>query len=239
MPAKKQARAAVAAAAGFEGFPRGGERWFAELASEQSRDWYVANKADYERLWLRPMQALLADVHRRLTPAYRGVGLAEPKIFRIHRDVRFAKDKTPYKTNIAGMIATGRDGRATERAAALYVSFGLDEGAAAGVWMPSPEALARWRKALLDDKRGAELERLVAAVRKRRLEVRAHEVLSRAPRGFPPDHPRVELARHKGLVVNLPAVPRGLIHEPGLAAWLAERATEVAPLVSWLARNVT
>ena len=47
------------------------------------------------------------------------------------------------------------------------------------------------------------------------------------------------LARHKGLVVNLPAVPRGLIHEPGLAAWLAERATEVAPLVSWLARNVT
>src|SRR5688572_4317860 len=113
----------------FTGFPRGGERFFAELAAEMSREWFAAHKDDYERLWLRPMEALLEDVHARLAPAYKGVGLAAPKVFRIYRDVRFSKDKVPYKTHIAGVIMAGKGGADSvmDQPAALYVSFGDSE----------------------------------------------------------------------------------------------------------------
>lgn len=216
----------------FQGFPKGGERFFQELASEMSREWFGAHKAEYEELWLRPMEALLEDVHARAARAYKGIGLADPKVFRIHRDVRFAKDKTPYKTHIAGCIMTRKG------PAALYVSFGAEEFSGAGSWMLEPDQLARWRKALLDKKRGGEIARLLAAARARRWDVEAHDELVRVPRGFPADHPLADLARMKGVTVGFPAIPKGLIYKRGLATWLAERVVQAAPLCAWIAKNV-
>jgi len=217
----------------FEGFPRGAERFWTELASEMSREWFAANKARYEDQWVRPMQALLDDVRAKLSPAYRGVGLAEPKVMRIHRDVRFAKDKSPYKTHIAGLISAGRDDSAPQRPAACYISFGMEEYAGAGLYHLDTPQLARWRKALLDPRKGPQIAKLAEGK-----EIAAHEVTARVPRGFPADHPRAELARHKGLVVGFDDVPRGLIYKPGLVAWLAEQARAAAPLVTWLVKNV-
>ncbi len=222
----------------FGGFPRGAERFFHELAVEMSRDWYAAHKADYEALWQRPMQALLAAVRAEIAPAYRTVGLAEPKVFRIHRDVRFARDKTPYKTHIAGAIPVRHGKRPTQQPAALYVSFGLEEETLAGIWIFAPESMTRWRKKLLDPRAGRELDRLVAAVAAHGWKLIAAESLVRPPRGFTDDHPRAGLARMKGLCVDLGAMPRGLIHRPALVGWLAERSRAVAPLITWLARNL-
>src|SRR6185312_13298938 len=118
----------------FRGFDKRAPGFFHELASEQSRDWFGAHKDDYLTLWQRPMEALLGEVRAKLAPAYRGIELSEPKIFRIHRDVRFSKDKTPYKTHIAGVIGTGG-------AAAIYVHLGLEEFTGAGAWELEPDKL--------------------------------------------------------------------------------------------------
>ena len=226
------------ATGGFTGFPKGGEGWFHQLAAEMSRDWFLEHKGEYEALWQEPMGALLEDVRARIAPTYKATGLATPKIFRINRDVRFAKDTSPYKTHIAGLLSTGKGGSVTEQAAALYVSFGMEELTAAGLWIFSPEQLARWRAALLDKKRGAELDRILAALRERDFSIDAHESLVRVPKGFDPEHPRAELARHKGLAVGFDGIPRGLIHKPALVDWLAERSRTAAPLVTWLCKNV-
>ncbi len=233
-----KARIAPAAPAAFTGFPKGGEGWFQQLAAEMSRDWFLAHKAEYEQLWQRPMLALLEAVRAKIAPAYKVTGLAAPKIFRINRDVRFSKDKTPYKTHVAGLLSTGKGGSATEQAAALYVSFGAEEFSGAGLWMFGPEQLARWRRALLDKKLGTELSRVLARVTERGFTPSAHDRLVRVPKGFAEDHPRADLARYKGIAVGFDAIPRGLIHKPALVDWLAERSRAAGPLVSWLARNV-
>src|SRR5690606_8212318 len=90
------------------GFSKRAPGFFHELAVEMSRDWFHANKARYQAEWVAPMTALLAEVRGKLAAPYKGVPLAEPKVFRIQRDVRFAKDKSPYKTTIGALLSTGK-----------------------------------------------------------------------------------------------------------------------------------
>ena len=228
----------VRSSATFVGFAREAPRFFYELAAEMSRDWFAAHKAEYEALWMRPMEALLARAAAGLKQSYRGVALGEPKVFRIHRDVRFSADKAPYKTHIAGIIPVARASKVTEGAAALYLHLGLEEYSGAGHYVFAGEQLARWRRLVAADATGRAIAKLCNAARAAGMSLGAHEVLARAPRGIDADHPRVELLRHKGLVVGFPAIPRGLIHKPALADWLVEQGRAAAPVVTWLARNL-
>ncbi|MBK9032543.1 MAG: DUF2461 family protein [Myxococcales bacterium] len=150
-----RAKPTPAAPPPFTGFAQDAPRFFHELAATMSRAWWQEHKGEYEALWVAPMTALLTRVRAELAPAYRGVALAEPKLFRIHRDVRFGKDKTPYKTHCAGVVSTTA-GPTMEAGAAVYVQLGLEEFAGAGFYVFTPEQLARWRKAVLDPRRGAE-----------------------------------------------------------------------------------
>src|SRR5258705_5496274 len=108
----------------FTGFPRDGVKFFRELAARQDREWFKDHKAAYVEKWEAQMKALLDDIGPAISKQYRGVKLLPPKHFRIYRDVRFAKDKSPFKTNVAAMI--GFPGGDEEGApAALYLHLGL------------------------------------------------------------------------------------------------------------------
>ena len=226
----------------FPGFAKEAPGFFHQLAAEMTRDWFNAHKADYETLWVQPMTALLEHVAARLKRPFQGLTVHAPKLFRIYRDVRFGADKSPYKTHIAGVIRVSRGGGAkkpTVSSAALYLHLGADdEYVGAGHYIFEPDTLVRWRKLVADNRTGAEIQKLVDASRKRGMQTEAHEVLARVPKPYDADHPRAELLRYKGLIVGYPAIPRGLIHRAGFADWLVERATESAPLVSWLARKL-
>ena len=220
----------------FGGFETKAPGFFHELAAEQSREWFHARKDEYLALWQRPMETLLEQVRAGLAPVYKGVTLAPPKVFRIQRDVRFAADKSPYKTHIAGVITLGKG--AMTGPAAMYIHLGLEEYTGAGHYVFEPDQLARWRKLVGADKTGAPLAALIAKLRKQDLTIDAHEVLQRVPKPFDAEHPRAELLRHKGLVVGFPAIPKGMIHEPSFARWLIARAKTAAPLVTWLAKHL-
>src|SRR6266850_6243211 len=88
----------------FAGFERSAPQFFHELAAEMNREWFEANKARYLAQWVEPMTALLTEVGAKLANAYAPAKLAPPKLFRIYRDTRFSKDKTPYKTHVAGVL---------------------------------------------------------------------------------------------------------------------------------------
>lgn len=237
-PARSTARAP---ARSFTGFPKGGTRFFHELALEQNRDWYNAHKHEYEALWQQPMQALLDALHARLSRVYAPQKLLPPKIYRIHRDVRFAKDKTPYKTNIAGMILLEAPdaGSPMQAPAALYMHFGLEQVAAAGAYVLDGPALARYRAAVDDPKAGAELAAIVERLERDGVRIAAHTTLEKMPRGFSPDHPRAHLLRHKGLMAAFAPVPAKLIASPELVDHLAADAKRVRPLLAWLMTHVT
>lgn len=218
----------------FLGFSKTAPAFFHELAVEMNRDWFLENKERYETEWVQPMTALLAKVRAGLVSAYKPVALAEPKIMRIHRDVRFSKDKAPYKTHIGAVIMLAGKTVAEGGNAAMYVHLGTDEEViGAGTYMFDPARLATWRKQVAG-KAGEELAKLVAKLRKAGFQVGGHDDYKKVPRGFDPEHPRADLLKQKGLTAGPGPIPRGLLHEPGLAEWLVEQGVAMAPLVRWL-----
>lgn len=234
MPRPAAPAAAAAAAPAFTGYRKDAMQFWHELAAEMNRDWFTANKARYEREWVAPTTALLADVARRLAPAYKPLALGAPKVLRIHRDVRFAADKTPYKTHLGAVIRVEDKKVSDGGTTALYLHLGLDEEFVGyGSYMFPPDQLARFRKAVAGAP-GVELARLVARLRAAGHDVGGHDDYKKVPKGFPPDHPRADLLRCKGLTGAFPSIPRGLPLKPGFADWLADHATTGAPLVRWL-----
>ena len=213
-------------------------QFWAELASEMSKEWFADNKQRYVDVWVTPMMLLLEGVARRLAPFYRPHKLGEPRSLRIYRDLRFSEDKTPYKTHIAAVLRLAGKPIAKVGNAALYVEVGLDdEYVGAGCWYFDAAKVARWRKAVVGAP-GAALLRILARLRKAGYRVDRDDDYKRVPKGFAPDHPRAELLKRRGLTCAFPEIPAGLLHEPELADWLFQHARATAPLVIWLHRHV-
>lgn len=222
----------------FAGFPPQAMQFWHELAAEMNRDWFVANKARYETEWVEPMTALLGEVKTRLAKAYKPMKLGEPKVMRIHRDVRFSNDKAPYKTHIGGVITVADKKLAAGGNAALYIHIGLDEEfVGVGLYFFDAKQLAKWRKAVVG-KPGGELEKIIAKLRAAGYSVGGHDDYKRVPKPYDPEHPRGALLKMKGLTGGFPAIPRGMLHEARLATWLAEHGAATAPLVTWLQKTV-
>lgn len=225
---------------GFTGFAD--PKFFRDLAKHQSRDWFNANKSVYDEGFAKPMSHLLSELSKKLDRSYPDCELGEPKVFRLHRDVRFSKDKSPYKTHVSGLIPVKLGaGRVTETPAALYLQLGFEAAsgkytsmAGAGLYMMDPAQLEKFRKGLLDDKRGAEVARIVKALGKKGAELEAGGRLKNAPRGVDPSHPRAELLKLKGLVAMFGDLPASAIKSHALVDRLLERGKACAPLVRWL-----
>lgn len=223
------------AAASFQGFADEQLKFWKALSKNQDREWFAKHKSDYEEGWAAPMAALLAEASAKLDSAYPHLELSEPKVFRIHRDVRFSADKSPYKTNVSGVISTKSRGKVTESPAALYVQIGTESFVGAGLYMMDAEQLSKYRAAVLEEERGAEIAKIVRALEKKGFETGAAESLKKAPKGIDPDHPRIELLKKKGLVVGFPPIPPGTIASRKLLDWVVTEAKRAAPLVTWLA----
>jgi uncharacterized protein (TIGR02453 family) len=203
----------------FTGIPVAALDFYEDLEADNTKSFWTAHKRIYDEQVKAPLEALALD----LEPEF-----GAPKFFRPYRDVRFAKDKTPYKTH-QGMWF-GESARYLQiSAAGLFV--------AAGYWDTSSAQVERLRRAIADDVSGPALLRAVASVEKAKFDLGGHQ-LTRVPSGYPKDHSRAELLKYKSLTAH---------REFGCPAWLgtARAKTEiskafraVAPLVAWLDTHV-
>src|SRR5471032_1454495 len=189
----------------FEGIGTRAGLLIAELAHRQDKVWYGEHKAEIEAQVYAPLRALFDEAMlpvKRLYPRQE----VTARIFRIHRDVRFSNDKTPYKDHASGVLIVGAKQEPNTGAGALYLQVGPDEGGAAGMWSLEGDELARFRKAVLDPRRGAQLERLLKPLLADGYSITSAAQLKRAPKGVDPAHPRVALLRRKGLALDFPAI---------------------------------
>ena len=183
--------------------------FFRGLKRNNRREWFEARRAVYEREVREPLKALVEEIDVRLAGfAPEIVGDPRRSLFRIHRDIRFSKDKSPYKTN-AGCWFFHRDaGKAvgTEAAsggAGFY--FHLEPGhcfIGGGIWMPARPALNRLRAAITEDHQplGRILQR--PAFHRRFGGLDEEHMLKRMPRGFADDHPAGRLLRYQSFTVG-------------------------------------
>jgi uncharacterized protein (TIGR02453 family) len=208
----------VAVAGTFRGWTGDFQGFFLGLQMDNSKAYFEAHRRKYELDVKAPMQALLADLEPEFGPA---------KLSRPNRDIRFAADKSPYKTNIYADARGG--GYVALDAKGLVV--------AGGRYMVEPPQLARYRAAVAADKSGKELQVIVAALLKKGYEIGGQE-LKRVPPPHPQDHPRGDLLRHKRLIYF-----RRWDIEPWIATTQAREKVakawrDGAELNAWLAKHM-
>ncbi len=164
----------------FRGWPSEALEFYDGLAADNSKTYWTAHLAFFEEQVRGPMEQLLAALEPEFGPG---------RIFRPYRDVRFSKDKTPYKTHLGAWLSFGG-----------YVQLSADGLAAGcGMYQMEPRQIERYRRAVADPRTGAELTTLIAELERAGIGVHGHGSLKTAPRGYPKEHPRVDLLRHKGL----------------------------------------
>ncbi len=207
------------------------------LKRNNDREWFNARKALYERELKAPMLALIAEVNERLLDfAPQHVRPPQKIAMRIYRDIRFSPDKRPYKHNAAAWWA--REGLQKTSGAGFYFEInGTEITIAAGAYMPEREQLLAIRRHLLEHHE--EMRRILANRRLKAVlsefdeEGRGGRKLTRAPKGFPPDHPAIDLILHRqwGVSAMLP-VANAL--RPTLAKEIADRFRLATPLIDFL-----
>ncbi len=208
---------------GFQGFPVEGLDFYDDLETDNSRSFWAAHKQVYLDAVRTPMTSLM----QLLEPEF---GAA--KVFRPHRDLRFSKDPTPYKTHQGGFVAHGRS-------SGWYVQVdaaGLK--VAAGFYDAAGPAIGRYREAVDDERTGGELEAMVAALAADGYAI-GGERLKTKPRGYDADHPRIDLLRHKSLHASRDYYDGpAWLHTPEAADRVRADWRTLTPLVDWVGTHV-
>jgi uncharacterized protein (TIGR02453 family) len=191
-----------------------------ELEANNDRDWFKANRARYDTQLVEPARALAEQL----------ADLGEPHFFRPYNDTRF-HPRPPIKEQLGVAIGYGGSG-------GYYFELSLDGLlVAAGLHQPASDQLERFRAAVADGRRAKGFERVVDAAAAAGLSVPEPE-LKRAPRGYSPDHPRIDRLRLKELTVYRRHALEPWLHEPACPARVRSELQVARPLVEWLEEHV-
>jgi uncharacterized protein (TIGR02453 family) len=220
----------------FAGFSADATKFLTGLARNNNRPWFESHRSIYEQELRAPLRALVEEMDVRLaTRAPEIVGDPKRSPFRIFRDVRFSKDKSPYKTNLGFWLAhrdSANSSADVHAGAGLYFHFQPRASfIAAGIWMPSSPALAKLRAALAEDHKG--FTQTLKTLRKSFGPLSTEAVLTRTPRGFPDDHPAADYLRYKSFTVSRPLLATDL-RSPKLPDTLIRHYTNAIPFIRWI-----
>jgi uncharacterized protein (TIGR02453 family) len=211
----------------FTGFGEHAVEFFDGLAVDNSKHYWETHRDTYLADIRAPMEALVTTLEKEF-----GGEFGSAKVFRPYRDVRFAKDKTPYKTECGGVIEPGRG------AGAYYVeisSLGLRAGG--GCFHLASDQIARFRQAVSGDLAGPALEKIVARLRRQGWTIKGDQMKTR-PRDYPADHPRIDLLRYRSVYAVKVWEPDDTLHEPGCLDRVRKAWRELRAFNEWAVDHV-
>ena len=224
----------------FTGFPNEGLQFLADLGENNDRDWFNARKQTYTDNIVTPAVAFAESLGERLqyiSPhiQYDTRTNGQGSLMRIYRDIRFSKDKSPYKTWVGirfwegGPKAGGNPG----------FHFGFDAtggGLHVGMYGFDKTMLAAYRAAVDDDELGAELEAAIESVSAAGSYEIKGEHYKRIPRGYDPDHPRAQLLRFNSLYASSPGIEPAVLASPQLVDVVMDHCEKTAAVQQWLVK---
>ena len=210
-------------------FSAGLFKFLRELKANNQRDWFQANKARYEEDVKEPALAFIEDIGHRLPEVAPHLVADTKSLFRIHRDTRFAKDKTPYKTHVGIYFRHARAAEADTPGLYLHLEPG-HVFLGAGIWHPQTPALKRIRDAIVARPDGWR-EATTAGDPVWRLA--DGEALKRAPAGYPADHPLIEDLKRKSFAIVSP-LPRRQVTGRGFLDECVQRMHAARPAMAFI-----
>ncbi|MGI8901905.1 MAG: DUF2461 domain-containing protein [Nocardioides sp.] len=205
----------------FTGFPVEALDFYDDLEMDNTKSFWATHRSIYDTAVLGPMTSLMRGLEPTFGPA---------KVFRPYRDVRFAKDKTPYKDHQGAFVAAGPS-------TGWYVEVGAPGvRVGAGFYDAASDRLASLRSAIGAEKAGSDLVRILGGLKDEGWTL-SGETLKTSPRGYAADHPRIDLLRHKSMAVTRSYGFDELIHTPRLLDRVRVDWEAATPFVNWLSTH--
>lgn len=223
----------------FTGFPPEGFQFFKDIAANNNREWFQAHKQDYIEYLQHPALAFIVEFGERLRKLVPGINFdtrtnGAGSLMRIYRDIRFSKDKSPYKDHLGMNFWDGTTKKETPG-----VHFWMDRqgGLVYSGFHAFPKPyLAAYRQAVADDQHGGRLEQAVAGLSDQPGFEIGGEQLKRVPPGYDREHPRGDLLRYKGLYARGPRIDPADLRTPQLIDACLQQVETMLPLHKWLSQ---
>jgi uncharacterized protein (TIGR02453 family) len=225
----------------FPGFPEATFRFLRGLAAHNEKAWFEAHRADYEAGHVAPAQALVSALGPRLAafaPGLRFEPRVNGSIFRINRDVRFSRDKTPYKPHLDLWFWHG-ERRGWDAPGFFLRLFAGRLLLGAGLHTFGKPQLSAFRSAVLEERSGAALERVLARVQAAGPYAVGEPERKTIPRGFDKAHPRAALLLHESLHAGWEGPVPVEARTPAFVDWCVRHFRALHPLSEWLLQHVT
>lgn len=213
-------------------------KFLKDLKKNNNKEWFDKNRKSYDVAkadYLSFVGSLLSEL-KKTDPSLLGIE-AKQCVFRINRDVRFSKDKSPYKTNMGAGISKGGK---SMHVAGYY--FHCEPGQcflAGGIWMPESSILQKIRQEI--DYNAEEFSNIVSnkkfVAQFKGLEKNKEYILSRPPKGYADDNPAIEFLKFKSYIVSTPVTDEDLVN-PKLIKQLAQFCNTLKPLIYFLNRAI-
>ncbi|HXK16872.1 MAG TPA: DUF2461 domain-containing protein [Polyangiaceae bacterium] len=219
----------------FSGIPKGTVKFLNELSRHNEKPWFDEHRSDYDEFFMAPAKELveaLAKPLKKLDPKLQAQPRVNGSIMRINRDVRFSKNKAPYKDHLDLFFWSGLK-KGWDSSGFFFRLTPSKLLLGGGMHGFMPPVLAQYRKNVLNDKRGAELAKLAAALRKKGYEV-GGETYKKTPQGVPAEHPRAALLKHSGLHSGWEGKHPKQLGSASFVDFVLDHFAAVAPLHHWL-----
>lgn len=220
----------------FNGFPKETEHFYKELSANNNKEWFEENKEIYEKYVLTPARDFVSAMGEKLKIISPGIH-ADPRInkslFKIHRDVRFSSDKTPFKTHLGIWFWEGRGKRM--ECSGFY--FHIEPGKmilGAGIPAFSKNLLAAYRDSVVDEKHGNALLKTIRKISKENdLQIGGRH-FKKTPRGYDSEHPNAQWLLYNGLLTHVESSIPEEIHSDKIMDYALYYYSKMAPLHQWL-----
>jgi uncharacterized protein (TIGR02453 family) len=219
----------------FNGFPKDLIKFFAELALNNEKQWFNEHKKDYEQYVLEPSKSFVVTMGERLTelsPDFNAIPMVNKSLFRLNRDTRFSKDKSPYKTNLGILFWEGEKKRMESPGFYFHVEANnLMLGG--GLYQFPRDQIEPYRKATVDNIAGKELKDIVNKLKAEKITIGgAH--YKRVPQGFDPNHENSELLKHNGLYTMIETEIPKEFYSNKLIDYCFKEYKKMHPLHKWI-----
>ncbi|TFG99708.1 DUF2461 domain-containing protein [Candidatus Thorarchaeota archaeon] len=223
----------------FTGFPRQGLKFLEELEQNNNRLWFNEHKQDYLDFLLKPGQSFVKSLGERLEAIFPGIEYGTEtsgrgSIMRIHRDIRFSKEKTPYNTRFRAFFWEGINSKKMENPGFF---IGFDSKSVfmhAGVHIFTKPILEKYRNAVVDSVKAERLAKTLQTLEESGLYEMGGSHFKRVPRGYETDYPNSDLLLYNGLHATTTKIPVNVLKKPELVDVCYDHCVKMAPIHQWL-----
>jgi len=217
-------------------FPKCAAEFLSKLSRNNNREWFENHREQYKSMFLEPAQEFVMEMGSKLQilrPNINAVPKIDKSIFRLHRDVRFSKDKLPYKTNLGILFWEGDDKKLESSGFYFHIEpkYFFVGG---GTYLFSDNMLKAYREALSDDTARKQIVSTVKKMKKLGYKI-GGEYFKRLPKGFTEDFPNKELLFHNGLYCYLEKNSLDELNSRTIVDYCFKHFKAMLPLHNWLA----